>query len=119
MLGTNDAIANKSFTLYLFSTSPTVTNGDGGAFALATGFSSLQAVFQSTAAVPTGAGSVNVFYPLDGNATPQNGWLPQLVVPQSSTGQFFGLLRANAAYTPTSGEVFTLLAEIWASPGDN
>jgi len=114
MLSSNDAVANKNFTLYLFTAQPTVTNGDNGAFALATQFSALQAVFGSTAAVNTGAGAVNVFYPLDGAATPQNGWIPQLM-----PGTFWGLLKVNAAYTPTSGETFTLLVEAWASAGDS
>lgn len=106
MRSSNDVVTNKAYSLYLFSAAPTVTNGDNGAFALATGFSSLVAVFGSGAAVNTGAGSVNYFYPLDAAGTFANGWIPQFL-----PGTLFGLIKVNAAYTPTSGETFNIAGE--------
>lgn len=107
MRSSNNTITNKAYTLYLYSASPTVTNGDNGAFVVATNNATLLGVFGSGAAVNTGAESINAFYPLDAAGTFANGWLPMLV-----TGTFYGLIKVNAAYTPTSAETFDIAAEV-------
>ncbi|NDD14954.1 MAG: hypothetical protein EB072_20555 [Betaproteobacteria bacterium] len=109
MRSSNDTVTNKNFQLYLFSRSPTVTNGDNGAFAVTgpNGTDNLGGVFGSSAAVNTGAGSINYFYPMDAAGTFQNGWIPQVF-----TLPFYGLLKVNAAYTPTALETFDLTAEV-------
>ena len=103
-----DLVTNKNFQLYLFSRSPTVTNGDNGAFAVtaANGVDNLGGVYGSSAAVNTGAGAINYLYPLDAAGTFANGWIPQ-----AFTLPFFGLIKVNAAYTPTALETFELSAE--------
>ena len=109
MRTSNSTVTNKNYTLYLFASRPTVTNGDNGAFAVtdANGGSSIFAIFGSTAAMSYGGGSFQMFYPLDSAATAVNGWADQL-----APGQFYGLLKVNAAYTPTSAETYDLAAEI-------
>lgn len=103
----NATVTNKNYQLFLFSASPTVTNGDNGAFAVtAADHGRLVGVFASTAALSTGGGSVNYFYCNDSAATSVNGWLESRL-----PGTFYGLLRANAAYTPTSAETFDLVME--------
>lgn len=107
MLSSNSTVTNKNYFLFLFSTSPTVTNGDNGAMAVtAANHGTLLAVLGSTAALSTGGGSVNIFYPLDGAAGAVNGWIPTYI-----TGTCYGLLRANAAYTPSSAETFDVILE--------
>ncbi|NBW16099.1 MAG: hypothetical protein EBR82_49760 [Caulobacteraceae bacterium] len=108
MRSSNDTVTNKSFELLLFSVSPTVTNGDNGAFAVtaANGTNNFGGMFGSTAAKATGGGAINYFYPMDSAATFVNGWLEQHM-----TLPFYGLLRVMAAYTPASAETFTIAAE--------
>jgi len=108
MKSSQDLVTNKNFQLYLFSRSPTVTNGDNGAFAVtaANGVDNLGGVYGSSAAVNTGAGAINYLYPLDAAGTFANGWIPQVFALP-----FFGLIKVNAAYTPTALETFELSAE--------
>jgi hypothetical protein len=109
MRSSNDITANKNFHLFLFGgASPVVTNGDNGAFAVtaANGMNNFGGVFGSTAALITGGGAVQYFYPMDSAATFVNGWLEQ-----HFTLPFYGLLRAQAAYVPASAETFTITAE--------
>lgn len=105
MLSSNNTVTNKNYQLYLFSAAPTVTNGDNGALAVATNQASFIAAFASTAATNTGGGSINIFTAMGPAATGVDG-PSDVFVP----GTFYGLLRANAAYTPTSAETF----DIWA-----
>jgi len=108
MRSSNDTVTNKNYQLYLFSVSPVVTNGDGAAFAVTgpNGTNNLGGVYGSTAAVNTGGGSINYFYPMDAGAAFTNGW-----VPQAFTLPFYGLIKVNAAYTPTAQETFDISAE--------
>ena len=89
---TNTA-TNANFTLWLFGSSPTVTNGDNAAFAPT--FSKALGSFQLDATgslFSDNAGSVNRF---SNNPIPIGGTI-------------YGLLLASAAYTPASAEVFTV-----------
>ncbi len=107
LLTSNATVTNKNYLLFIFSASPTVTNGDNGVFAVsAADHGRLLAVLGSTAAISSGGGSINVFYPLDSAATAVNGWLPTRI-----TGTCYGLLRAGAAYTPTSAETYDMWLE--------
>ena len=84
---------NANFTLYLFNTSPTVANGDNGAFSPI-----VAGMFASVALDATGSlGS-------DDCVVFNN--LAKEIVCTNST--IFGLLKAEAAYTPGSAEVFTV-----------
>lgn len=82
-----------SFKLYLFNTSPTVTNGDNGAFA------------------PTASNHLGIIA-LDGTGsltTTNLTVVTNLTAPIFVAGKpVFGLLLAVAAYTPTSAETFTV-----------
>jgi hypothetical protein len=110
MRSSNPTVTNKNYRLFLFGTSPVVSNGDNGAFAVtnANGASSLFAILGSTTPISTSTGgsSLNVFTPLDSVGT----FLRHapIVVP----GRFYGLLVANAAYTPTALETFACAAEL-------
>ena len=108
MRSSNDTVTNKNYQLYIFSRSPTVTNGDGAAFAVTgpNGTDNLGGVYGSTAAVNTGGGSINYFYPLAADGTFANGWIPQ-----AFQLPFFALIKVSAAYTPTAQETFDISAE--------
>jgi len=108
MKSSQDTITNKNFQLYLFGTSPVVTNGDNGAFAVtaANGGNTLGGVYGSSVAVATGGGCINYLYPMDAAGTFANGWIPQVF-----TLPFYGLIKVNAAYAPASAEVFEIAAE--------
>lgn len=108
MVSSNDTVTNKNYQLYLFGRSPTVSNGDNGAFAVtkANGMDSICAVFGSSAAVNSGGGSINTFLPIDGAGTFLTSGSVVLL-----PGTFYGLIKVNAAYTPTSAETFDLWVE--------
>lgn len=89
------SLTNASFRLHLFTSSPTVTNGDNGVFTLNEqdhiGTIDLTSLFSfSNAALAYGAANY--------------GPIP---VDLSSGQTIYGLLEARAAYTPASSEVFT------------
>lgn len=107
MLSSNNTVTNKNYRLFLFSESPTVTNGDGGALAVtAANAAALVGILGSTAAIATGAGSFQVFTPLDSAGTSLRHW------PMSMVGRVWGLLQAHAAYTPTANETFDVTLEV-------
>lgn len=83
---------NANFTLYLFQSAPTVTNGDNGAF------------------VPTEAGqlgtvALDATTSLSSDATSITAGITSPII---TSGKTYGLLKAGAAYTPASAEVFTV-----------
>lgn len=88
-----------TFTLFLFTTAPTVTNGDNGAF------------------VPTVAGFIgSVAVDLAGSqssgaAMAAVNLTTQIVAPSAL---IYGLLRADAGYTPGSAEVITVSLDVEA-----
>lgn len=95
------SVTNASFRLHLFKSIPTtITNGDNGAFSV------------SNAAGYLGALDVtlgNVFTDgAHGSALPMSG--NEISLAQGN-GTIYGLLEARAAYTPLSGEVFTVTLE--------
>lgn len=94
-------VTNAKFRLHLYGASPTVTNGDNGAW-LSTnssylGFIDNDATGQTFSDSSTGYGVyVN-----------NSVFAPMLLI-GSVNRQVYGLLQATAAYTPTSAEVFTV-----------
>lgn len=86
---------NASFDLHLFGTSPVVTNGDNGALAFANLADYLGKVSVTVAAAPVGTSSGS-----SGSAS------ASAISPGG--GVIYGLLAATAAYTPASGETFTV-----------
>lgn len=106
MLSSNNTVTNKSYRLWLFGEAPTVTNGDGGALAVtANNALAVVAILASAAALSSGAGCYQVFEPIDSSATSLRR------VPCVIPGRVWGLLQANAAYTPTSAETFDITLE--------
>jgi hypothetical protein len=93
------SITNATFRLHLYAASPTCTNGDNGAWLTdnATNYvGSLDVTIDK--AFSDGAA---------GNGVPSVG---NEINFTSTT--YYGLLEARAAYTPTSGEVFTVELEV-------
>lgn len=98
------SVTNASFRLHLYATSPTVTNGDNGAWASIVadylGYIDI-AVDKAFSDASQGDG-----VPLSaGNAAEMIVQLP------AGGATIYGLLEARAAYTPGSAEVFTATLE--------
>lgn len=97
----NTSLTNASFRIWLFYTSPTVTNGDNGAL---TG--------NLTSAV---IGSLDVTLNrawadgASGTATPTFG--NAMLVELNAGSTMYALMEAQAAYTPTSAQTFSLELE--------
>lgn len=97
-------VTNASFRVHLYETSPTVTNGDNGAWL------SIMANYMGSFDVTVD----KVFSDASqGVGTPSTG---SEVVLTSLTGNadktIYGLVEARAAYTPASEEVFTIVLEM-------
>lgn len=98
-------ITNGTFDLHLFGTEPTVANGDNGALSVDT------ASFIGEIAFP-----LMTAYTDDGMAMAYSGsasgQFPEMHHRVTSSNVIYGLLQANAAYTPASAEVFTVTLTI-------
>lgn len=97
LLKSSVTVTNASFTLHLYKDSPTVANGDNGAYS-----SSTSGFIGSIAFVGTGQ---NV--QTDDCAIPTDLTTP-LFATLDSDSTIYGLVSAEAAYGPASAEVFTL-----------
>ncbi len=93
---------NASFRVHLYSASPSVTNGDNGAWL--TSVTNYIGAFDVTMdrVFTNGAAGAGV---------PQNGQAMEFTITSGTT--LFALVEARAAYTPVSGEVFTVIAELY------
>lgn len=97
-------ITNANYVLHLFSSLPSVTNGDNGAF------------------VPTKAGyvgslAINAAFACSDGSVGQDAGLTDRQLPHvlpAGDGTFYGLLAANGGYSPASAEVFTVELEVSA-----
>jgi len=96
------SITNSSFRLHLYTTSPTVTNGDNGAW------------LSTQSATYMGGMDVNVNRAFSdgagGNGTPIDGSEINFALPSGQT--IYGLLEVRGAYTPASEEVFVIELEV-------
>lgn len=96
---TGTSITNASFRIHLYRASPTVANGDNAAF--------------STNQAENYVGKVDIVMDqaftdgASGNGVPAVGSEINFHV-----ATYYALIEARAAYTPTSGETFTLEAEV-------
>lgn len=99
---TGTSITNASFRVHLFSAAPTVTNGDNGAFLsiLANYIGAFDVVIDR--AFSDGAA---------GAGLPVNGAAATFTIPSGTT--LYALIEARGAYTPVSGETFTVIAELY------
>lgn len=98
----DETVTNASFSLHLFSASPTVTNGDNGAFAVATA-----ETFLGSVAVDMSTGAFASTTDLMECAVVS----PEINV-DLGAGRLYGLLEALGAYEPAAQEVFTVTLEI-------
>lgn len=95
------SITNTLFRLHLFTASPTVANGDNGAISM-TGVASY-------------LGYVDVAIDqafTDGAAGFSSIGMNDMVVKLGAGQTIYGLLEARAAYTPASGETFTVTLDV-------
>ena len=101
---TGTGITGASFLLHLYGASPTVTNGDNGAW-LSTQAATYLGGFEF------GLANAKVFS--DGvsiNGITQTGY--PVTVDLASGTTIYGLLEARGAYAPTAQEVFTITLEV-------
>jgi len=103
----NEAVTLATFSLHLFNASPTVTNGDNGAFAVATArtFLGTVAADMATGSFVTTTDKMKAFA-----VSPENPF--DLKNASNVERRIFGLLMAGAGYTPASGELFEVTLEI-------
>lgn len=91
---TGATATNASFTLHLFEDSPTVTNGDNGAFSSTEADKVGTVALDATGSQSSDDTSVSV--------------TTDIVLTPDVDRYVYGLLEAEAAYTPESAEVFTI-----------
>lgn len=105
ILSSNDTVTAAAFSLYLFSVSPTVTNGDNGAFAVtAANAKNLMGILGGSVSTATGGGKMTRLCPIDGAGTFLGGAPPVIC-----SGSIYGLIKVNGTYTPTSAETFDVV----------
>ncbi len=92
---------NAQFRAHFYKASPTVSNGDNGAWL--TTESTYIGSFDITMNRVFSDGAKGIGIPSVGSEL--------ILVPNAGSTDVFALLEALAAYTPTSAEVFTLTAE--------
>lgn len=97
----NTSVTNAQFRVHLYKTSPTVTNGDNGAWLTTESNYIGYCDINMDRVFSDGAKGFGV--PATGNQF--------IIEPDTGTQNIYALLEARAAYTPTSGEIFTLAVE--------
>lgn len=100
-------LTNAAFLVHLFEASPTVSVGDNGVFNNANVLATNNVLnYVGSIAVTVGSsgsdGSTGAGVPSVGSA---------ITISPTSGTTIFGLVQATAAYTPVSGEVFTIALE--------
>ena len=98
---TGTSAANANFRLHLYQSSPVSTNGDGGAW-LTTKASDWLGNIDVTSMLAFSDGCCGT-----GSAAAGS----EMFLKLASGSTVYGLLEAKAAYTPVSGEVFTVILE--------
>lgn len=93
--------ANASFRVHLYTELPTVTNGDNGAF-----FSTQSDAYIGALDVTLNRGFSDGF---SGIGLPVTG--AEIIGNNMSAIKLYALVQATAAYTPVSGEIFTVILE--------
>ena len=100
---TGTGLTNAIFRLHLYNTLPAVTNGDGAAW-LSSQSAGYIGSMDVTVDKAMSDGAIGI-----GIATTGAGLC---FVPATGTQTIYGLLEARAAYTPVSGESFTVTVEV-------
>jgi hypothetical protein len=96
-------MGSATFTIEFWSAAPTFTNGDGGAYAVATGAAKWLGSMTITTFTQVGDGAYGIGTPPVGSEISMN------LGPGNS--QVFWTLDATVGFTPISGQTFTLVAE--------
>lgn len=96
------SITNAIFRVHLYLTSPTVTNGDNGAW-LSNNVANYLGAFDVVMDRAFSDGAAGTGVPLAGG---------EINFVASGSANVFALVEARAAYTPASAEVFTLRLEV-------
>lgn len=99
----SNSLANVGATVRLWSAAPTYTNGDNGAYAVATGTMAFLAEYVGSFE-SFGDGGVAVLVPGAGSSP---------LVLGGASGPVYWDFQTGTAFTPISGEVFTLVPDIW------
>lgn len=95
--------ASAIFRLHLFSASPSVSNGDNGAFSTTVATNYLGCL-EGTCFLVSASGTTAILSPVYGSTIP--------FAPADGTQNIFGLLEVRGAYAPGSAEVFTITLEV-------
>lgn len=106
---TGSSIAGASFRVHLFSVAPTVANGDGGILS-ASGSASYLGRYDVVMDQAFTDGAIGIGNPITGLLT--EGGVAQVPVKLASGQSIFALIEARGAYTPVSGETFTLALDV-------
>jgi hypothetical protein len=96
------SITNASFRIHLYASNPVPSNGDNGAFL--TPIAGYIGAFDVTMDRIFTNGATGAGVPMSGSAL-------TFTIPSGTT--LFALIEARGAYTPTSGETFTVIAELY------
>ena len=97
LLKSGTSVTNASFTLHLYTTSPTVSNGDGGTF-LSNQSATWVGSINVTSMTAFSDGAIGLGTVGTGSSI--------VFLPTTSTN-LYCLIQVQAAYTPASAEVFT------------
>ena len=96
---TSAPLANSTFRVHLFTTSPTVANGDNAAFSTTASYSSWIGALDTTHTALGSGGTRGILGPVTAGVYP--------LVP-AETATLYGLIEARAAYVPVAQTVFAL-----------
>lgn len=93
------------FRLHLYASSPTVANGDNGAWSSSESgyYGSIDVTVDKAFTDPAS----------NGVGVPQSGTGTEITVPGGTDLTIYGLLEARAAYAPGAQEVFTVILETY------
>lgn len=104
MRKTSNTLTVAQFKLHLFKVIPTVTNGDNGAFSIATQgdkwIGSLSGLLNRQAVLPANSKAMGYLTPDDGLGAIDG-------ILEAGATDLFGIVEAIGAYTPASAEVLT------------
>ena len=99
---TGTSLTNAIFRVHFYNAQPTVSNGDGAAWL--TGSSNYLGFFDITCTQAFSDAAIGVGIPGSGSM--------MTFAPTTGTANLYFLIEARAAYTPISGEVFTVSLEV-------
>jgi len=99
---TGTSLTNAIFRVHFYNAQPSVSNGDGAAWL--TGSSNYLGFFDVTCTQVFTDAAMGVGIPGSGSM--------MTFTPASSSANLYFLIEARAAYTPVSGEVFTVSLEV-------